>query len=451
MRSVAAISALSVAVAMPAPAPEPIIVPMASRANFQRTDGTADYAAVLASFNQTLSKYKKAPLPYYANIASEQQQQGLLGALGLKKRASANEALTDQYAQGIDTAYYGPGVIGSGDGKPQTFTLDFDTGSADIFIPGPQCGADQGCVHSTKYDQGGVDDHKTTSVTYGSGAVAGEDYQDDVAVAGLKVTNQTLISLTTAQGFSSLNSDGLMGMGFSTIAQTGAPTYFENLISQGVVSKPEFAFYLGRGKSGTQTKSELTLGGVDTSRYTGTPTAVAVTTPGYWQVALDSVQVNGASAGPTTAGQAAIDTGTTLILAPTAAFALIVAAIPGAIPVPMGTETLAVYPCNTANKYIPKIVFGGKAYAINPLDFNLGTVTSTFGLDLGNNTLANILDGVLDPLLNTYCLAGVVGGDIDPTENLYVVGDTFIKNWYSIFSYGNGKPTVSFAAAAGNQ
>lgn len=72
----------------------------------------------------------------------------------------------------------------------------------------------------------------------------------------------------------------------------------------------------------------MTLGGRDSDKYTGNFTTVPVTEQTYWQVALDSVTVNGESAGDDTPGQAAIDTGTTVVLAPTAAAKEIMGSIP---------------------------------------------------------------------------------------------------------------------------
>ena len=70
-------------------------------------------------------------------------------------------------------------------------------------------------------------------------------------------------------------------MGFSTIANSKQPTFFERLIVLKKVTTNEFAFYLGRSKSGTQGASELTLGGRDASKFSGTPKANKVTTKGY--------------------------------------------------------------------------------------------------------------------------------------------------------------------------
>lgn len=85
---------------------------------------------------------------------------------------------------------------------------------------------------------------------------------------------------------------------------------------------------MGRVASGTENDSEMTLGGRDSTKYTGDFTTVPVTQQTYWQVALDKVTVDGKSAGTDTPGQAAIDTGTTIVLAPTKAAKQIMNKIP---------------------------------------------------------------------------------------------------------------------------
>lgn len=302
-------------------------------------------------------------------------------------------------------------------------------------------------------------------MTYGSGQISGENFFDDVVVAGLRVKHQNVISLTQAQGFSGSTADSLMGMAFSTIADSEQPTYFENLIAQKVVTTPEFSFYLGRAADGTENDSQLTLGGRDRSRFQGPPTKVPVTSIGYWQVALDKVLVNGkAGLLPFTSGQAAIDTGTTIVLAPTLAAVSIYANILGSFPTTLGGvggPTIWAYPCS--GKPNVAIVFASKAFAIDPRDFNLGTLTSEFAQFMGQSKLVNQFSS------GKYCLGAIAGFDVDPIDNLYVVvshvaltmlcrtiveesltqaqGDTFLKNWYSIFNYvnANGKPSVSFA------
>lgn len=197
-----------------------------------------------------------------------------------------------------------------------------------MWVPGPECGLLKGCVHSTKYDEGGVDLGTTTSIQYGSGSTGGENFVDDVTVAGLTSSNQTLISVTTAAGFEEIDADGICGMAFSSIAQDNGTTFFESLVAAGTVDTDEFGFYLGRLASGTENDSELTLGGRDSTKYSGEFITVPVSSQTYWQVALDKVTVDGSSGGLNTKGQAAIDTGTTVVLAPTTAAKEIMNKIP---------------------------------------------------------------------------------------------------------------------------
>ena len=97
---------------------------------------------------------------------------------------------------------------------------------------------------------------------------------------------------------------------------------------------------MGRLASGTEDDSEMTLGGRDSTKYTGSFTTVPVTSETYWQVALDKVTVDGTIAGVNTKGQAAIDTGTTVVLAPTTAAKEIMNKIPKTFGIPLEGEII---------------------------------------------------------------------------------------------------------------
>ena len=317
---------------------------------------------------------------------------------------------------------------------------DFDTGSSDTFIPGPKCGTQQGCVGTTRYDQSGQDEGNTTTITYGSGQVSGENYFDDVTVGGLKATHQNVISLTQAQGFSTSASNSLMGMGFGTIANSKQSPFWMTLLNQGKLSPSEFSFYLGRAQSNTQGNA-----GRDSSKYSGAFTNLPVTKQGYWQVAIDGVAIGSGNALATEAGQAAIDTGTTAIIVPTAVLAQVVPQIQGAIPLPLSPGMTAIaYPC--ASKPGASLVFGGKKFAINDLDFNLGPLVSDLGVSMADDPLTQLIDQILDGLLGggsepgipaDYCISSVIGADLIPGQEFYIVGDSFLKNWYSVYHYDN--------------
>lgn len=172
--------------------------------NRKRADGSVDPAWLMGTLKDTVRKYNK-----------DMQLPDVVQNGPKKRDTDANLPLTDQVNGGSDVLYYGKGTVGS-----QTFTFDFDTGSSDTFVPGPSCGTDQGCVGNIKYSQTGKDQGNTTSITYGSGQVKGENYLDSLTVAGLTATNQNIISLTDSQGFANSASDGLVGMAFPAIANS---------------------------------------------------------------------------------------------------------------------------------------------------------------------------------------------------------------------------------------
>lgn len=74
-------------------------------------------------------------------------------------------------------------------------------------------------------------------IQYGTGNTEGYLATDVVTVAGLAVSNQVFaLANQTSSIFATSGSDGIMGMGFQSIASSGAPTWFENLVKSNVVS-----------------------------------------------------------------------------------------------------------------------------------------------------------------------------------------------------------------------
>lgn len=75
-------------------------------------------------------------------------------------------------------------------------------------------------------------------------------------------------------------------------------------------------------------------------------------------------------------------------------------------------------------------------------------------ITLGNKTLAAEIRTKID--VADYCIAGIDGRKLETgfseDDNFYLVGDTFLKNWYTVMSYSanNGSPAVLFAPSIGN-
>lgn len=95
------------------------------------------------------------------------------------------------------------------------FSQDFDTGSADFWIPGAAVGGDYTCF-DTNASSTAVQSSKNFSILYGDGStVKGPVYTDTVSIAGLSATKQSVAVISTMEADffgSSLPVDGILGM-----------------------------------------------------------------------------------------------------------------------------------------------------------------------------------------------------------------------------------------------
>ena len=78
-------------------------------------------------------------------------------------------------------------------------------------------------------------------------------------------------------------------MGFQNISRYNAPPVFQNLVTECQTSSSVFAFKIA------DSGSELSIGGLDSSVYSGIPAYTNVTIPAYWQIVFDSLTVGGYS------------------------------------------------------------------------------------------------------------------------------------------------------------
>jgi len=64
----------------------------------------------------------------------------------------------------------------------------------------------------------------------------------------LTIQNQSFIIVSSeSDDFKYEPNDGLIGMGFSSIAQSRSPTFFENLIQTRAIAEPMFSLHVTRG------------------------------------------------------------------------------------------------------------------------------------------------------------------------------------------------------------
>ncbi|XP_047330201.1 aspartic proteinase A1-like [Impatiens glandulifera] len=183
--------------------------------------------------------------------------------------------------------YYGEISIGT---PPQKFTVQFDTGSSNLWIPSSECYYDsRACNYHSKYYAHQSRTYKVNEtnveIHYESGSISGHFSQDNVLVGGLKIKNQDFIEATRLSGvvFKFTKFDGVLGLGFQEISDGYAVPVLYNMMNQGLIRNKIFSFWLNRNKK-EEEGGELVFGRIDPKHHKGNHTYVPVTRKGYWQV-----------------------------------------------------------------------------------------------------------------------------------------------------------------------
>ncbi|XP_060667815.1 aspartic proteinase [Ziziphus jujuba] len=220
----------------------------------------------------------------------------------------------------LDAQYYGEIGIGS---PPQTFTVIFDTGSSNLWVPSSRCHFSIACLFHSRYKSSRSKTYtkigKSCEIRYGSGSISGFFSQDNVKVGDLTVEDQVFIEATREGSLSFVIAkfDGILGLGFQEISVGNATPVWYNMVEQGLVNDEVFSFWLNRDPD-ANVGGEIVFGGVDENHYKGKHTYVPITRKGYWQFELGDILVGTQSTGVCEGGCAAIvDSGTSLLAGPT--------------------------------------------------------------------------------------------------------------------------------------
>ncbi|KAI0935368.1 hypothetical protein AcV7_003825 [Taiwanofungus camphoratus] len=329
-----------------------------------------------------------------------------------------------------DSSYIGTVSIGT---PSQSFPVVMDTGSSDLWVASTQCIScpadtpefNPSSSSSLKQNTTVTGQSQSVTITYGSGSVRGTLASDTVSMGGFTVNPQTFLVVNQVSSqLLSGNVSGIIGLAFEALASTQATPFWQALANDGQLSSPEMAFWLTRFVDDPQAQNEepggeFTLGGTNSSLFKGDIEFQSLQTasgsPTFWLLSVTGVTVQGQSVQIPTGSSAlaAIDTGTTLIGGPSQAVASIYSAIPGSQALNGQLEGFYSFPCSTTVNV--SMAFGGQSWPISSADMNLGSVQ-------GQQCLGGIFD------LNLGSNVGSGGGNPN-----WVVGDTFLKNVYSVF------------------
>jgi len=317
----------------------------------------------------------------------------------------------------MNAQYYGPISLGT---PPQTFQVIFDTGSSNLWVPSSQCWF---CFH-TKYDHTKSSTYAANgtkfAITYGSGSLSGFVSQDTLTFGTVPVKNQLFAEATNLPGLPFIvgKFDGILGMGWPAISVNGITPPVQQMKNQGLLPNGVFSFYL---PSTDGAMGELDLGAIDNSKYTGTLFYQPVSSKTYWEIKLDSIKISGTSV--TTALNGIIDTGTSLLAGPSKDVTAIAKKL-GATASPLNPGQYFI-DCNAKVPNID-IAFGGQTFSLTPAQYMLN------------------VQGI--------CLLGLTGIDVPaPMGPLWILGDVFIREYFTVFDVDNARVGVAPVAHAFTQ
>jgi aspergillopepsin I len=307
-------------------------------------------------------------------------------------------------------------TVGVGD---QSFTLQFDSGSADLWIPAPQIESEIGSQH-TFYEPSSSATLTGASWYQGYGEVntaSGVVYTDTVTFGSITLQNQP-VEVATSTTFDDIGYDGILGisLGQNGISPSGTfPTFLNSVYD--LLEEPVFTAKLTRP---SETMGFYTFGYIDVDTLGGQTvlsTSVFPTEPGYW--AFPSTVANiGGNLISIPDNVAIADTGTTLIKINELVLNEIYSLLGG------GCDTTGL----------------GNTPCIFPQNADIPSITlyvGEYGVTLDPEDL------IFSPAGGEY--QDYYVGSVQPsTEGFDVFGDYFLRNIYAIFNFTNGNQQFAF-------
>ena len=330
-----------------------------------------------------------------------------------------------------NSMYYGTISVGT---PPQTFNVLYDTGSSNTWIFGSKCHSHT-CRTHNRFDHSKSKtymlDGTEISVKYGSGSIHSQLGKDIFDVGnGVKVL-QTFgeVFRESGRAFAVSKIDGIIGLAFPIMSPTGADPLFDSMVASNVLDKNVFSIYLARGNDDIA-KSSILFGGYDKKLFVPPIQYVNLRSQSYWELSLSDIIVGEESLGLCGRGgdadggcRLAIDSGTSMITGPREHVSF------------LWMKLGVASDCSNV-KSLPRLTFlvssgseDGEAPAeihLDPHDYLLQAV------DWDEQSLR--------------CQLAVMPLDVPPPRGpIWVLGDAFLRAYYTIYDRGSNR--VGFAKA----
>lgn len=305
---------------------------------------------------------------------------------------------------GNDYSYFSIAQFGS---KRQDMWMLLDTGASESWVMHSNCTVRACQLHNTF----GMEDSDSLQVTdeewdveYGSGHVEGVIVKDTVSLAGFDLELAFGAVLQASTHFENYPMDGILGLGPSKDVEM--KTFLQSISEKKLFEKNIMGISLQRAVD-KATDGQLTFGDVDKSKFTGDISYTdIIEETNRWEIPINDLMVGGESIGFSNKS-AVIDTGTSFILMPMPDAEAFHALIPGS---KKNAEYFTI-PCDT--KLSVEFVISGTKWIVSPKDY--------VGYRQGG-------------VCNSYILGRKPLG-----LDQWLLGDTFLKNVYSVFDYDEGR------------
>ncbi|RAL14572.1 pepsin-like aspartic protease [Aspergillus homomorphus CBS 101889] len=382
----------------------------ASAAPLAETQTPATKNFSVKQVEKTGSKGRTVNLPgLYANALAKY---GATVPASVKAAAQSGSVVT--IPQANDASYLTPVTVGS-----STLNLDFDTGSADLWVFSSELSASSRSGHNI-YNPGSSArklNGYSWSISYGDGSSAsGDVYKDRVTVGSVEAASQAVeaASQISAEFSQDTATDGLLGLAFSsinTVYPVPQTTFFDTVKS--TLDAPLFAVDLKYHEAGT-----YDFGFIDSSKYSGSLHYANVdSSRGFWQFTASGYGV-GDRASYSSAFSAIADTGTTLILLDD----------------------------DIVSNYYAGVRGASYSYSYGGYVFSCYASLPDFSVRIGSYTAVVPGQYINYAPVNTGSSTCYGGIQSNQGVGLSILGDVFLKSQYVVFD--SQGPRIGFAAQA---
>ncbi|KAF9895920.1 hypothetical protein BX616_008534, partial [Lobosporangium transversale] len=220
----------------------------------------------------------------------------------------------------------------------QNFSMVFDTGSSDMWVPTQACKSIS-CLTLLRYNSTASSTYhaegKAFDIKYGDDShVSGVTGLDHMHISGATIANQSFgMASVDDSTIAKKGIEGVVGLGFGRVANVkGYTTIVETMLARKMIVQPIVSLWMGRQRMGGSNEGSggaFIFGGVDTTKYIGNFTWAPIVDKNTWKIRINAVSIAGTDLD--LSGNALVDSGTSLIILPAKVASVFHEHIPGAI------------------------------------------------------------------------------------------------------------------------